>query len=366
MMAYGEQTTLAERKRRAAHRLIIGFDGFDVPEEIRRFARQAPPAGYILFRRNVEEPAQVLELNRALVDVNGEENPPILSVDQEGGRVRRIRETDWPPMRWVGNIDQLETTKKTATLLAEELLAMGFNTNWAPVADVDSNPANPIIGDRSFGRSPALCSRHVNAFMAAQHARGIISCIKHFPGHGDTDLDSHLELPIVEKEPPDLEQCELYPFQKAIEAGIQLIMTAHVLFPAYDEEYPATMSHTILNGILRQRFGYDGLIVSDDMEMKAVRGRWPLEQQLDLSCRAGVDLFLICSDYALQQEAFECLVHLQESDSAHDTLSIASQKRLFHLRERFFLVPPKPSLLDCVGSALHREHSAMVRSRGEA
>ena len=160
MMAYGEQTTLAERKRRAAHRLIVGFNGLSVPEEIRRFAKQAPPAGYILFRRNVEEPEQVLELNRALNDLNGPENPPILSVDQEGGRVRRIRETDWPPMRWVGNIDQLEITRKTATLLAEELLAMGFNTNWAPVADVDSNPANPIIGDRSFGRSPDLCSRH--------------------------------------------------------------------------------------------------------------------------------------------------------------------------------------------------------------
>ena len=136
MMAYGEQTTLAERKRRAAARMILGFHGHDVPQEITDFSRRAAPAGYILFRRNVDEPEQVLELNRCLQDRNGAAHPPILSVDQEGGRVRRVRMTDWPPMRYVGNLDDEQTTRDIAESLAEELLAMGFNTNWAPVADV--------------------------------------------------------------------------------------------------------------------------------------------------------------------------------------------------------------------------------------
>ena len=336
MMAYGEQTTLAHRKRLAASRLILGFNGLSVPSDIRAFCKVADPAGFILFARNVEEVGQVLELNKELKATVRPENPPILSVDQEGGRVRRIRDTDWPPMRWVGNINQDDVTAAVATGIAKELIAMGFNTNWAPVADVDSNPKNPVIGDRAFSRSPQQVARHVVQFLQHFHQNGIIGCAKHFPGHGDTDLDSHFDLPIVEKEVPDIEQCELFPFQAAVQAGVALIMTAHVIFPAYDEHHPATMSQAILQNILRKKMGYNGLIVSDDMEMKAVRGRWPLVEQLDKSCRASVDLFLMCSEISLQWEAFEALVHLQENDKVHQILAEDSHRRLQHLQERFF------------------------------
>ena len=184
----GDQTTLAEHKRRAMGRLILGFDGFMPSPELEALCRIAPPAGFISFRRNVSTVLQVLECNLALQSLAPGSAPPIISVDQEGGRVRRIRETDWPAMRAVGNVDSEELTAKVARGLTAELQALGFNADWAPCADVDSNPENPVIGDRSFGRDPSLCGRHVKTFIEAMQAAGMISCAKHFPGHGDTNL----------------------------------------------------------------------------------------------------------------------------------------------------------------------------------
>ena len=363
MMAYGESTTLAERKKRAAKRMILGFLGTDIPQEIHSFVHRAAPAGYILFSRNIETPQQVLSLNTQLKELHKKTHLPLLSVDQEGGRVRRIRETNWPAMRYVGNINHLQTTKDIAKGITNELLALGFNTNWAPVTDVDSNPDNPVIGDRSFGRSPELCAEHVQAFLETMHECGMIGSLKHFPGHGDTDLDSHLDLPTVEKERPDLEACELYPFAKNIDTA-RIVMTAHVMFPAFDEQYPATMSHSIIQGLLRDTFSYNGIVVSDDMEMKAVRGRWPLQQQLDLSCKAGVDLFLFCKEAELQEEAFETLVHLQENDPVHDRLAIASEKRLDALQQ-YLVRSPKLSSSH-VGKEEYAVLSESIIRRGQS
>ena len=364
--AVGDQTSLADRKRRAAQRLILGFEGTSVPAELKRFVERAPPAGFILFARNIEEAAQVQELNRELADLLPSSMPPLLSVDQEGGRVLRIRDTAWPPMRWLGNADDPELTRQVARSIAGELAAMGFNLDWAPVADVDSNPKNPVIGDRSFSSDPDTVARHVISFLSGLHDAGLMGSVKHFPGHGDTSVDSHLDLPTVEKELPDLEQCELLPFQRAVQAGVEIVMTAHVVFPVWDEEHPATMSQRILRGWLRERLGYTGVVVSDDMEMGAVRGRYPLEMQLDCACRATVDLFLCCKELDLQVEAWETLIRLQEQDKAHDDLCIDSNKRLGALRERFLLNPPDRPPLDVVGGIANRDLALKVAARGKA
>ena len=170
--------------------MILGFLGTEVPQETQAFIQRAAPAGYILFSRNIETAEQVLSLNSHLKELHRKSHVPILSVDQEGGRVRRIKETNWPAMRLIGNLDEETLTKKVAAGISNELLALGFNSNWAPVTDVDSNPENPVIGDRSFGRRPELCSRHVQYFLETMHQCGITGCLKHFPGHGDTDIDS--------------------------------------------------------------------------------------------------------------------------------------------------------------------------------
>ena len=363
-MAYGEQTSLAERKRRAGQRLVVGFAGPSVDPAFRAFIEAASPAGFILFKRNVEEPAQVRELNRELASLVRPSSPALLSVDQEGGRVQRVREIAWPPLRSVGNMDHLPSTEQFARALADEVRALGFNLNYAPVADVDSNPANPVIGDRSFGRDPRMVARHVAAYVRATQARGLIACAKHFPGHGDTSVDSHLDLPVVEKEWPELERTELVPFQAAVAAGVGVVMTAHVVYPEFDEELPATMSRRILHGLLRERLGYGGVLISDDLEMKAVRGRYALEQQLDLACRATVDLFCISESLDLCWEAFETLVRLQEADKAHDDAAIDSLARLRTLRERFFLDAPPSPPASLVGTLEHQVLAAALRARG--
>lgn len=363
-MAYGEQTTLAERKRRAGQRLVVGLAGASPDPGFRSFVEAASPAGFILFKRNVEEPAQVRELNRELASMVRPDSPALLSVDQEGGRVQRVREVAWPPLRTLGNVDHLPSTQQFARALADEVRALGFNLNFAPCADVDSNPANPVIGDRSFGRDPASVARHVAAYVHATQARGLIACAKHFPGHGDTHVDSHLDLPIVEKDWPELQRTELVPFRAAVQAGVGVVMTAHVVFPEFDEHVPATMSRRILHGLLREDLGYGGVVISDDLEMKAVRGRYELEHQLDLACRATVDLFCIAESLDLCWEAFETLVRLQETDKVHDDAAVDSVARLQALRERFFLEAPPFPPVSLVGTLEHKALAETLRRRG--
>ena len=362
--AIGQQTSLSDRKKRAGQRLIVGLAGPSPSPEFIEFCRQARPAGFILFGRNIEEPAQVLELNRELASLVPDETPALLTVDQEGGRVRRIKEVDWPPMRTVGNVNNLGLTQDLAKAMADEIRALGFNLDFAPVADVDSNPKNPVIGDRSFGRDPEMVARQVVAWTQAMQRAGVICCAKHYPGHGDTSVDSHLDLPIVEKDPDDIWHLEQVPFRAVVEAGVAMVMTAHVLFPALDEEVPATMSRAILDGWLRKRLGFQGVICSDDMEMKAVRGRYELEHQLDLASRATVDLFIVSEQLSLCWESWETLVRLQEQDPAHDRLAIDSMARVHHMRERFLLEPPRVPDLDIVGSMTHKQLAARIAARG--
>jgi beta-N-acetylhexosaminidase len=362
--AVGEQTSLADRKRRAGQRLILGLAGPSVDDDLRRLIKEIQPAGFILFARNVEEPAQVLELNRELASLVDPSAPAILSVDQEGGRVQRVREpaTRWPSMRAVGTANR--HTAAVSRALAIELRAMGFHMNFAPVADVDSNPDNPVIGDRAFARDPEVVARHVATFIEAHHHERMMTCCKHFPGHGDTHTDSHLELPIVEEELPRLLSRELVPFQAAVRANVAAVMSAHVVFPVLDEDLPATLSPRVIPELLRRRLGFDGVVISDDMEMKAIHGRWATTQQARLATEASVDLFLCCKSYALQLEMFQALVHLQEDDAVMDHRFTRSGRRLHALRERFLLDPPPRPPLSILGSGEHRMLAEMVRQEG--
>ena len=327
-MIISEVSRLEERKKRAIGRLIVGFDGLEPSPEVLEVLSGHTPAGVILFARNIESREQTLACNRQLSSLWSEGGTPWISLDQEGGRVRRIKELRWPAMRTLGELHDLSTTKRLIRALNTEVRHWGFTGNWAPCADVDSNPDNPVIGDRSFSRDPEECAQQVIAAMNAMNEVGVLPCIKHFPGHGDTDIDSHLDLPWVRKTRDQLESCEWHPFKRAIAAGAEVVMTAHVMFPALDERHPATMSHRILQGLLREEMGYEGVIVSDDMEMKAVRGRYPVEEQMNKAVSAGVDAFLVCSKADLQAECVESLIKLQEQSNEHEALAEASMGRL--------------------------------------
>lgn len=368
MNVIGLTTSAADRKRRAGQRMVIGIAGVSLTDEERAWIKACRPGGFILFARNVDEPGQVLELNRELASLLPKDLPPIRTVDQEGGRVQRVKKpaTEWPPMRWAGNVNETHFTSSIGRALGREVRALGFDLDFAPVADVDSNPKNPIIGDRAFSAKADVAAKHAAAFIRGMQAEGCIACAKHFPGHGDTTTDSHLALPVVEKDPPDLENLELVPFRACLAAEVGTVMTAHVVYPGWDEDRPATMSRKIVRGILRKKLGYQGVVFSDDLEMKAVRGRYPLEQQLTEASAATVDVFLLCKDLNLQVEAYEQLIRLQEDDKAQNDYAVDAAKRWHGLRERFLKDPPPRPGLDILGAHAHQELALRVRAEGQA
>jgi beta-N-acetylhexosaminidase len=363
MIPAGEGTSLADRKRRAGERLVVGIHGTSLTAETREILRTIRPAGVILFARNVDEPAQVAELNRSLAAHLPSGPPPILAVDQEGGRVQRIRATAWPDLRTVGRAGP-DAARRFGAALGEELTAMGFTLNFAPVADVDSNPDNPVIGDRSFGRDPEAVGRAVAALVDGMQRAGIMACAKHFPGHGDTALDSHLALPTVDAPAERLEAVELPPFRAAVAAGVASMMTAHVVYPAWDPDRPATLSPAVQRDQLRRRLGFDGVLFSDDLEMKAVAHRFSTEEKIRGTLLATVDIGLACHDPALQVELYEMAVRLQERHRDLERLAVDSSRRLTALRARLApAMAPLPDL-SVVGSPRHRDLALALRAEG--
>lgn len=296
-----------ELERQAASLFTVGFHGKAVSDDLRGLLARGV-GGVILFARNVGTPAEVLELNR---DIKRTANRPLLlAVDQEGGQVARLRAgfTEIPPMRAVGLARSAPLARELGRLIGRELRAVGFDMNYAPVLDIDTNPDNPVIAARSFGRDPELVSELGLALAAGLQEAGIAACGKHFPGHGDTSQDSHLELPMLAHPLERLERVELAPFAAAASAGIASLMTAHVIFAAVDPTYPATMSHAVITGILRRKLGYDGMVVTDDVEMKAIADNYGVAEAVLLGLNAGVDHFLCCHTAALAHEAIDAIV----------------------------------------------------------
>lgn len=243
---------------------------------------------------------------------------------------------------------------------------MGFNLDFAPVADVDSNPENPVIGDRSFGRDPRRVGEQVTAFANALQATGVMACAKHFPGHGDTDKDSHYDLPVVDRPEAALRATELQPFRAAASAGVGSIMSAHVVYPAWDRDWPATLSPTILKGILRDELRYDGILFTDDLEMKAVSERYDTATKVRRTFEGTVDIALACHDPALQLELFAEMVRQQEADRALERLAVHSHERLIRTKALLFQgAPPAPDL-SVVGSQEHIDLAERIRDQARS
>ncbi|HVK02490.1 MAG TPA: glycoside hydrolase family 3 protein, partial [Armatimonadaceae bacterium] len=233
----------------------------------------------------------------------------------EGGRVARFRApyTAMPPARVVGDAGDAELARAAARVTAAELRQAGVNWDFAPVADVNSNPANPVIGNRSFGTEPEPVARIVTAQVEGYREGGVLSCVKHFPGHGDTHLDSHLALPTLSFDLEQMEARELVPFRAAIAAGVPTIMTAHIVFPALDPDVPATLSPAILTGLLRERLGFTGLVVTDCLQMKAVATKWGTPRATVMAAKAGADMLLVCHTEELQRGAHAALLEAANS-----------------------------------------------------
>jgi beta-N-acetylhexosaminidase len=347
---------------------IVGFEGTEVTSELAAWMATYGWGGVIIFGRNVGSPAQVFALTQGLqtvVRVGG--YPPLLiAVDQEGGRVARLKApfTEFPSASTLGQTGSEELTYEVGRALATELRAVGITMNMAPVLDVLSNPANTVIGDRAFGTDPHRVACLGTAFMRGMHAAGIIAVGKHFPGHGDTLLDSHVALPVCERTVAQLNACELWPFDAAIAAGLQAIMTAHVVYKAWDADLPATLSSAILTGILRGAIGFDGVIISDDLDMAAVSEPMPWEEVPVQALRAGADLLLICHQRQRQEQAYARVLHAVQCGELAESLVDQALARIHRLKSWLHHQFPEgahSASLACIGRP---EHLALAASIG--
>jgi beta-N-acetylhexosaminidase len=335
---------------------IYGFEGKEAPPALLERIAVGRAAGVILFTRNLGTLPEIAALNRRLQHATPRSAPPIIvSVDQEGGRVQRVKapHTVWPPMARLGERGDAGLSEAVGRALGAELAALGFNVDYAPVLDVHTNPENPIIGDRAFGTTPELAVRHALAFWRGLDAAGVRGCGKHFPGHGDTATDSHLDLPCVGADRARLYATELRPFVEAVAAGVPMIMTAHVVYPAIDER-PATLSKKWLTDILRGELGFAGVIVSDDLDMKAVAARWPVEETVVESLLAGADAFLVCRDPEVQARAEAALQRAQAADPRVRERIEESAARLSRFRATL-VRQPAPDALGRLPLATHAE-----------
>lgn len=291
--------------RDVAGLLFVGFHGKAPSAEVLELIRRGV-AGVVLFSRNVDDAGQVAGLVAELKRAAG--RPLLVAIDQEGGRVARLKAaqgfTELPTMRALGTVDDVALAREVGGLLGRELRAVGIDQDYAPVVDVDTNPANPVIGDRALSSDPEVVGRLGAALAQGLQAAGVAACAKHFPGHGDTIQDSHHDLPRLPHPLERLERVELAPFRALAKAGVASVMTAHVVFEALDPVRPATLSPTVMR-LLRERCGFQGCAVSDDLEMSAVAEHFPLEEAAPGAVAAGVDALLVCHTAEVQHRAID-------------------------------------------------------------
>lgn len=302
-----------ELRQQIGQTFIIGFQGPNPSNEVKKFITTNNIGGVILFDRNIESPTQLGELTNSLQELvpkRKDKDQLFVSIDMEGGRVARLKApfTQWPPMKILGEIGSASLGFKFAETMGKELLAVGINLNYSPCVDILTNDKNTVIGDRSFGNDPEEVAKMSSSLVRGFLKANILPCIKHFPGHGDTLVDSHEDLPIVEHDLSRLEKMEFIPFKKSFRARACLLMTAHLKLSKVDPEWPATLSHKILQDILRKSMGYRNAIMTDDMEMKAMTKHYEVEAAAVQAVKAGCNILLYCHTLEVQQRALEAVL----------------------------------------------------------
>ena len=347
--------------------LMVGFMGTSVTPELASFIKEYKPGGVILFSRNLESVGQIVELTNDLQRCSPR-SPLLISIDQEGGRVSRLPKgfTIFPPCELLGRCNSSELAYAAAATIAKELKAVGVNMNMAPVLDVNSNPDNPVIGDRAFGSTPDVVSEMALVTAAGLQDHKVVACGKHFPGHGDTNADSHKELPVVQASRERLEVVEFPPFRRAVTAGIATMMTAHVLYKALDDQLPATLSSAVITNLLRENFQYDGVVLTDDLEMHAIVDHYGVGDAAVRAVLAGCDVLLICKDREREVSAFEAI----EQAVASGTISMErlnqSVARIQRVKQRFVLPYKSAVISDAKLVVGCRSHQALLQSMQQA
>jgi beta-N-acetylhexosaminidase len=320
--------------------VIAGISGTTINSNDKKLITQSKVGGFIFYGENLKTPQQTVQLlNQLKVENATNPLPLLLSVDQEGGKISRLPGglIPFPTNKEIGSINNTQFSYKIGTLLGKELKGFGFNLDYAPVLDINSNPNNPIIGDRSFGNNPELVSKLGIQTMKGIQSQTIIPTIKHFPGHGDTSVDSHLELPIVRKSLSDLKKLELIPFERAIDNGAEVVMVAHILLPKLDANFPASMSKKIITDLLRNQLQFGGVVITDDMTMKAITDHYNIGKAAVDSVNAGSDIILVAHDFNKIQTAISSIKKAVQNGEISEQRINDSVSRIIKLKRKYQL-----------------------------
>ncbi len=292
--------------------VFIGVSGKTLTDDEKKFIVENNIGGVTLFGRNCESPEQIRSLCAEIQSLRHrmpDKAPLFIGIDMEGGRVARLKApfTQWPPLKRLGDLDSPTVSFNFGVAMGREMKAVGINLDYAPCVDVFSNPTNPVIGDRALSSNPEVVAKHATALIRGYIKSDVIPCAKHFPGHGDTKVDSHFELPVEQADLQRIQSFELMPFKKAIRARLQVLMSAHIQFPKIDPDWPATFSEIFMKKILRDELRFQGLAITDDLGMKALTSHYSTEFIPVRALQAGCDLLLYCNEPEVPPQAMMAL-----------------------------------------------------------
>lgn len=348
--------------------MMIGIQGTELTEAEADFIVRNDICGVTLFGRNVESPKQIYELCTELHSLRHKTRdkiPLIIAIDMEGGRVARLKEpfTQWPPLKKIGDLDSTSTAFNFAMAMGQELRSLGINLDFAPCVDVLTNPKNVLIGDRSISTDPEQVAKMASALVRGYIKAEVIPCAKHFPGHGNTIVDSHEDLPVDDTDLETLRERELVPFKKSFRARLDMVMTAHIKFSKVDPENPVTLSSRFLKEILRDELRYRNIIISDDLDMKALSKHHPLEEIPVRALQAGCDLILYCNEFDHPPMALEALKKaLKDGQLTAHTLD-ESYQRIINMKKSMLQNPdpwPFEKAAAIIGCAEHKALSEAI------
>jgi beta-N-acetylhexosaminidase len=325
-MNTGDQSKTKPRDSVLAH-FMLGFPGDSLPPELAEYLAQGL-AGVVIYRRNFASIQQLLDLTAAIREAA--RRPVLIGIDQEGGTrfAPGIPFTRWPSATELGKLRDAEAVKTIARAMAAELRAVGCNLDFAPMLDLHVNPESPVTKDRSFGSDPNLVARMGAAFDRGLRQGGILSCAKHFPGHGDAAIDPHLDLPVFAGTMERLQSTELIPFAEVVASGTELIMTAHILLPQIDSENPASLSRLMLDHVLRRSMKFEGVILADDLGMGAIAKRYGPGDAAVRTIRAGTDVAMLCHDWAAVAPAIKAVRNARQEGQFDENEWQASLRRI--------------------------------------
>jgi beta-N-acetylhexosaminidase len=342
-------------------RFMLGFDGDSLPGELAEYLARGL-AGVVLYQRNYTTAEGLRELTLAIREAAG--RPVLIGIDQEGGTRFALREpfTAWPSAAELGRLGDVESVEKIARVMAMELRAVGCNLNFAPMLDLHVNPESPVTKDRSFGSDPNLVARMGAAFDRGLRSGGVLSCAKHYPGHGDAVVDPHLDLPVFAGTMARLESAELVPFASAIAAGVPLVMIAHILLPQIDPENPASLSRAMLEGVLRRRMRFTGVILADDLGMGAIAKRYAPGEAAVQTLRAGTDMAMLCHDWSAVAPAIAAVRRAKQEGRFEEDEWRASLNRIEDACIQAEAPGPRPAI-DILGCMEHQRLAEGIRAR---